>query len=361
MKIVFVVNALKNGGAERVCAELASYFSKSNEVYILVTSAKSEHIYDTGKSKIEYLKNGKRVLPLFKTRLCYKWMKRNKPDIVVAFPDPCSYYGAVAAKKLKIPCVCSERNAPMFQPKSKIMRIMRLIAYYQANAIVFQTNEAMGWFPDRIKRKGVVIWNPYESPKIFAHNSEVESIDGIVTAGRIVHQKNQILLIETFKNFNLKFPKTCLHIFGDGSPAEIQKLRDKISSLKLDGKVVLKGFSNNLKQELVKYPVFVLSSNHEGMPNALLEAAIAGLTCVSTDCPAGGPKELLIDCNAHYLVPCEEPDKLLHAMITAYENRKRDRDSIKEYSLELAKRVSIERIANEWLHVFKKCLVDDKK
>lgn len=79
-------------------------------------------------------------------------MKKNKPDVVVAFPDPCSYYGAVAAKKLKIPCICSERNAPMYEPKNKIMRIMRMIAYRKASAIVFQTHDALNWFPNSIKK-----------------------------------------------------------------------------------------------------------------------------------------------------------------------------------------------------------------
>ena len=41
--------------------------------------------------------------------------------------------------------------------------------------------------------------------------------------------------------------------------------------------------------------IFVLPSKKEGMPNALIEAMIMGMACISTDCPCGGPRELIKD------------------------------------------------------------------
>ena len=350
MKILFIVNALNYGGAERVCSELASYFSKLHNVSILITSKKQNEVYSTGRARIDYINNGKFVLPLFKTYLCYKWMKINKPDVVIAFPDPCSFYGSIPAKKLHIPCICSERNAPMYEPQNKIMRIMRLIAYRKASAIVFQTHAALNWFPNYIKRKGVVIWNPYEHKNTFI-NQNKENIDALVTVGRITPQKNHTLLIKAFKKFNEHFPKTYLHIFGSGAPKDVKKLKDTILEYKMDKMIILKGFSSNLKDELIKYPVFVMSSNYEGMPNALIEASISGLSCVSTDCPVGGPHEILCNCSAHYLVPCNNPEALSKAMIDAYQNRNKNRDSIYKYATLLSKKTSIREIANKWLEL----------
>ena len=49
--------------------------------------------------------------------------------------------------------------------------------------------------------------------------------------------------------------------------------------------------------------MFALSSNFEGMPNALLEAMCMGMPVVSVDCPVGGPRMLIDDGVNGMLVP----------------------------------------------------------
>ena len=53
------------------------------------------------------------------------------------------------------------------------------------------------------------------------------------------------------------------------------------------------GNVDNIKEEMQKSKIFVLSSDYEGMPNVLMEAMALGLICVSTDCPCGGPRFLI--------------------------------------------------------------------
>lgn len=69
---------------------------------------------------------------------------------------------------------------------------------------------------------------------------------------------------------------------------------------------------------IYKARVFVLPSNTEGVPNTLIEAMVMGLTVISTDCPCGGPADLIKDGVNGLLTPVGDVDKMkenLHRLI----------------------------------------------
>src|SRR5699024_7366265 len=88
-----------------------------------------------------------------------------------------------------------------------------------------------------------------------------------------------------------KHPNYDLIIYGEGN--EREELESLIRRLNLINRVYLPGSTQDVLEKIKDASVFAFSSNFEGMPNALIEAMALGLPVISTDCPSGGPRELI--------------------------------------------------------------------
>ena len=77
--------------------------------------------------------------------------------------------------------------------------------------------------------------------------------------------------------------------------------------------VTLQGRTNNSVQALNSADLFILSSNYEGMPNALLEAMAIGLPCISTNCPTG-PADIIDNNRNGKLVQVNNIDEMVSAI-----------------------------------------------
>lgn len=295
MKIMFCIGSMAQGGAERVIANLSNELVKKNDVSI-VSTVVGKPFYTIDK-KINYytldtenLKENLICRTIRRTRKLRKIIKEERPDIAISFlPEP-TFRLLIAKFFLRIKTIISVRNDPNILYNSFVKKIIVKLLYPTSDGYVFQTDDAKKWFPKKIQSVAKVIPNPINENFICKPYEGIRE-NSIVCVARLVKQKNHKMLINAFKDIAKVHPEYTLKLFGDGPCKE--ELMEQVKQLELQSKVKFMGEVHNIKEEIYRSSIFVLPSDYEGMPNALMEAMALGVPCISTDCPIGGPKFLI--------------------------------------------------------------------
>lgn len=291
MKIVFVCDTLGSGGAEKVISTLANEFVLMNHQIsiIMISFAASDPFYKISKDiKVFNLIGNLKKKPFIfkKTILLKRLLIELKPDIVISFLSTICIHTWLALRKTDIPYIVSERNDP--NSRNKIIQFLFNKSIKKASGCVFQTNDALNWYKKIANEKSTVIYNPinltYYPQKIKIRKKQV------LFVGRLSKQKNCFMIIDAFKLFHEKHSDYSLKMYGDGPLRNSLELY--INDLGLSSCVELNKTSKDWHKTEFDSRLYVLGSLFEGMPNALAEALSLGISCVSTDCPIGGPKEL---------------------------------------------------------------------
>ena len=317
MKITIFIGGLSGGGAERVACNLAnSLVSRGHAVEMLTMSdAKEAYGLDERVTRAALLQESERKNVIYNTALRMRRLRRylrEHKDVdayVVMLPVTILMMMLVrGATRAKI--ILSERNDPVnYSP-----RMQKLLKHYcgKADGLVFQTDVVKEWYAPCLKKaRGTVIPNAI-NPAFLRPAYEGEREKVIVGAGRLNTQKNFPLLIRAFAKVADRFPEHKLVIYGQGALEE--SLKTLAGELGVGDRVVFPGYVDNMPERLEKASMFVLSSDYEGMPNALMEAMASGLPCVSCDCGGGGARFLIRDGENGLLVPCKDEEALAGAM-----------------------------------------------
>lgn len=361
MRIMFCVGNMGKGGAERVIANLSNDLIRKHDITIVTTSS-SESLYELNpKVHIVALDNdSKKRNVIFRTINRIKRMKeldREFPtDLIFGFlPEPsCRVLMANFFNKKKI--IISVRNDPKQEYNTFFKRILMKILFTRANGFVFQTEDAQKFFSKKIQNRSAII------PNSLNPNFMIEPYLGkrdyrIVNVGRLENQKNQKMLIHAFYNFHQQFPEYELHIYGVGSLLE--NIQQYITTLQLTDKVILHGNVDNIKDEIYTAKMFILSSDYEGMPNALIEALAMGIPSISTDCPCGGPRYLIENNINGVLIPVNDEQALIKAMIDLVNNPSKCLEMSKNSHI-IQEKLNPVKINQQWLDYMYEIVTEKK-
>ena len=331
---------MKGGGAEKVAALLLNEFNKNGyECELVLTNSDRSEIVDRGLDadiKLTVLrevfpKNGilrklfiaafrlfaslickipetlKKRVPAKSASLSFKAQYFDeikalrkiiieKPETkIISFLQPSIPLVLLAARGLPNKVVVSERADPYRLLKKRYGYNFIKKYYRRADAVVFQTNDALAAYPENISAKGTVIFNPVNDKLPEPYFGEREKY--ITTFCRVSRQKNLPLLVEAFADFHKEYTDYRLKIIGepqnDDDRAALAETKAFADKLGIFGFIDFMPFNAQVHGLIIRDAMYINSSDYEGMSNAMLEAMAIGMPVICTDCPIGGANAVI--------------------------------------------------------------------
>lgn len=312
-KVLFVIETLRGGGAERALSNIVTHFPEGWHIDILVNDESViEYSY---KGNILSLSSPERLSAVYfvenvikRTLLLRKIKKNNKYDACISFLEGPNISNVLSGNKF-CRTIVSIRNQIMPEQSGvygKVRDFLLIKLLFSRADIIAAVSEEIAtnlirqlgidknkvraivngydceWIQERMKKAPI---NGEVDKKIITSDRKV-----LVTVGRLVEQKGQWHLIRAFSEVIKKEPHAVLFIIGNG-PLN-QYLEQVIQQYGLEEKVILVGRSDNPFWFYANADAFVFPSLWEGYPNALAEAVCCGVPCIAADIHSG-PREIL--------------------------------------------------------------------
>ena len=286
-KLLIIVPNLRLGGQERVAVNTAKILSNDYDVTLL-TFDNSEPAYEWQGNLIDIQVPANVVRRKWKVKTI---KKKIGIDYSISFGESANIVNVLSRGKEKV--FTSIRGY-----SNLFSRVLDKYIYEHSDRVICCSKEIKEKY-DKLFfgiANSEVLYNPYNINSL--KNLGCEEVDDIkfsnytvVTHGRLQKVKNYRRLIKAFSLVREKIIEARLIIIGEGE--ERKYLEELINELKLGESVKLIGFRKNPFAYIAKSNLYVLSSLHEGFPNALVEG-MNFLPVVAVDCKSG-PREILND------------------------------------------------------------------
>lgn len=344
--VIFVISSMSMGGEQRSLSLLSAKLKEHFDIKIAYFVHEASFIQmdldielipidSTQHFVLKYLKRIQSLQGLF---------SKHPNSTIVGYGMVASIFSAFALLNRKNQLIIAERNDP--SKTSLLIKMLRSLLYFRAQEAVFQTETASQYFPKYYFQKRHIVHN-FVDDRLF-NQVVFERKDIIINVSRFEKAKNHVLLIKAFAQVHKKFPQFELHLYGSG-PLK-RKIFKTIENFGLQSQVKVFDPIQNVYEKIAESTLFVLSSNHEGFPNSLMEAYVLGVPCISTDCPVGGPREILQD-ELQWLIRVNH-EKLLAIKMMQYLQYIRLNQPI----FRTIERFKHQRSVNQWCKIIDSCI-----
>ncbi|MEO5362604.1 MAG: glycosyltransferase [Magnetococcus sp. DMHC-8] len=308
MKFAWVITNLRGGGAEKAVAKVGEGLARRGHVvHLILLEHLLEHVPPVGVVLSALTGPGQ---PLAKGWLGVRWaawrlrrlvhrLEQGVPfDLVVStlpFADEVAVRAGLARHWCRIANTLSVevQRLARTQPAKARRRLARYRHLYGARPLIAVSDgvaeDVRGGLGLGDRHPVRRIYNPFdfEAIRVLARQSAPGRPVGryVIHVGRFTPQKRHDLLLAAWGRLDIPHVLVLL-------TAPHPELAAMIAAAGLAGRVVVAGFQANPYPWMAGADLLVLCSDHEGMPNVLVEALICGTPVVATDVPSG-PAEIL--------------------------------------------------------------------
>jgi glycosyltransferase involved in cell wall biosynthesis len=331
--VVIFIPSIEGGGVEKNLFIIANYLSKKiNKIKVITTSISAKKKFNRN---IDYVcfsnkifeKLNRKIKIIFCLYLLFKEIINTKEIVIVSFQA--NIFAILLAKVFNVEIIVRANSSPIGWSQNILKKKIFKFFYKQANKIIVNSNEFKKDFLDFFNLKTICIYNPLnlkdilkqsKSKKYFIKLNKWKNKHFVIlTIGRIVEQKNQLIILKSLEELLKIKIKIKLLIVGEGKLKKY--LINYAKNKKLLNNVKFLKFQKN-PYPLYKFAdIFILSSKFEGLPNVLLEAQALKTPIISSKCKSG-PKEILLNGKAGLFFNYNNHSDLAKKIIKYLENKK---------------------------------------
>lgn len=300
MRILFITSSSINGGAQKHIREMfKSLTLLGHEVYLVAPSGwLTDELALYGDNVIRMnlsLKNTSKIADV---------IERINPEITNTFILSGGVFGTIAWKKRKTGKLFVTVNNPVIYPgisrigKFVYPNLYRWMSKY-VSAFLVKADKVRDEVASVIRHKKPVIsikngidFETFDKEKVYPDIKEgmgIKCKDIVISnVAALDVRKGQEYLIEAAVELREEYP---IHVLLVGEGNDEERLKRLVKDKNAEAYIHFLGRRGDINCVLANSDIFVLSSLHEGLPNALMEAMAMGLPCVATD--VGGVRQLI--------------------------------------------------------------------
>jgi len=321
---------------------------------------------------VDFQREGCRVVPLssdsrYDLRPLVKLpilIREEKPDILHTHLPRADFVGAIGHLfYASIPWVCSIHGIYDESWSGKWTLPLFKFIWRRPDVLISISHAVKLWLVQKRNfspEKVTVIYYGIEAEHFIKPNSDLRkgwNLDGnaiIGSIGRLELRKGHGTLIKAMPLILKKVPNAILLIAGHDPWGYGEKLEIMIDELKLNSKVKLLGFQNDIPSFLHAIHVFAFASSSEGFGQVIIEAMAAGKPVIANRIPP--LTEIVLDGQTGLLVEPDNPEAFARAVVWLLQKPEEARRMGIEGQRRVSNQFNAKRMSDRILSVYTKLL-----